>query len=186
MSADGQGLQRFRDRPRSADLDDAIDAAAIGQLAHLPIPIRRLGVVDHLGGPQRPEPLGFSAVAVVTITRAPKTRANCSAKTETPPNPESRPCRRRHSTVLVSATQAVTAARAGSRISRRRGGSAQARRQALPGPLSELARTRIRITFGPGRGSALDRRTIRRLWSKRETRSEERRVGKECRSRWSP
>jgi hypothetical protein len=70
---------------------------------------------------------------------------------------------------LVSATQAVTAARAGSRISRRRGGSAQARRQALPGPLSELARTRIRITFGPGRGSALDRRTIRRPWSKRET-----------------
>jgi hypothetical protein len=27
MSANGQGLQRFSDRPRSADLDDGIDMA---------------------------------------------------------------------------------------------------------------------------------------------------------------
>ena len=34
MSAHGQGLQRFRDRSRPADLDDTIDAAAIDKLAH--------------------------------------------------------------------------------------------------------------------------------------------------------
>src|SRR5712691_2077075 len=54
-----KGLQRFRDRSRSADLDDAIDAAAIGQFARRLVPIRRLGVVDHVGGPQRLEPLGL-------------------------------------------------------------------------------------------------------------------------------
>src|SRR5216684_8778649 len=59
MSADGQGLQRFRDRSRSADLDDAIDAAAIGQFARLLIPIRRLGIIDYLGGPQRLRSLGL-------------------------------------------------------------------------------------------------------------------------------
>src|SRR5258707_9476583 len=59
MSAYGQGLQRFRDRSWSADLDDAIDAAAIGQLTCLLVPIRRLGIIDHLGGPKRPKPLGL-------------------------------------------------------------------------------------------------------------------------------
>src|SRR5260370_6144529 len=53
----------------------------------------------------------FSAVEVVAITRAPKTRANCSAKTETPPEPWIRTVSpgvtRRWP---VSATQAVTAA----------------------------------------------------------------------------
>jgi hypothetical protein len=37
--------------------------------------------------------------------------------------------------------------------------------------VSEFGRTRIGICFGPGRGSSLDRRTIRRPWSKRETTS---------------
>src|SRR6266446_7195235 len=53
----------------------------------------------------------FSAVEVVAITRAPKTRANCRAKTETPPEP----CVKTVSPAVtrrcpVSATQAVTAA----------------------------------------------------------------------------
>src|SRR5437868_11896855 len=54
-----QSLQRHSDRPRPADLDGTIDAAAIGQLAHLRVPIGRLGVVDHIGSPQRLEPLGL-------------------------------------------------------------------------------------------------------------------------------
>src|ERR1700730_10620364 len=56
----------------------------------------------------------FSAVEVVAITRAPKTRANCSAKTETPPEPWIRtvsPAVTRR--WPVSATQAVTAAQGG-------------------------------------------------------------------------
>jgi hypothetical protein len=44
MSTHGQSLQRHRNRARPADLDDAIDTAAIGQLAHLCVPIGRLGV----------------------------------------------------------------------------------------------------------------------------------------------
>src|SRR3984893_16827196 len=59
MSAHGQGLEGHSDRPRPADLDDPIDATAIGQLARLLVPIRRLGVVDHVGIPQRLEPLGL-------------------------------------------------------------------------------------------------------------------------------
>jgi hypothetical protein len=59
MSANGQGLQRHRDRPRPADLDDAIDTAAIGQLTRLLVPIGRIGVVDHFRCTQRLEPLGF-------------------------------------------------------------------------------------------------------------------------------
>jgi hypothetical protein len=111
MPADGQGLQRFRDRSRSANLDDAIDAAAIGQFARLLIPIRRLGVVDYLGGPSTLSRSAFSAVEVVAITLAPKSWANCSAKTETPPEP----CVKTESPAVtrrcpVSATQAVTAA----------------------------------------------------------------------------
>src|SRR6266481_7905617 len=111
MPADGQGLQRLRDRSWSADLDDEIDAAAIGQLARLLIPIRRLGIIDHLGGPQRLEPFDLFHGRGRRITRASKTRANCSAKTETPPEP----CVKTVSPAvtrrwLVSATQAVTAA----------------------------------------------------------------------------
>jgi hypothetical protein len=53
----------------------------------------------------------FAAVEVVAIIRAPKTRANCSAKTETPPEP----CVKNVSPAVarrwpVSATHAVTAA----------------------------------------------------------------------------
>ena len=59
MSSHGQGLQRHHDRARPADLDDAIDATAIGQLVRLLVPIRRLGVVDHVGSPQRLEPFGL-------------------------------------------------------------------------------------------------------------------------------
>jgi hypothetical protein len=44
VSPHGQGLQRHRNRARPADLDDAIDAAAIGQLARLLVPIGRLAV----------------------------------------------------------------------------------------------------------------------------------------------
>ena len=56
--------------------------------------------------------LSLSAVEVVAITRAPSTLANCSAKTETPPEP----CVRTVSPAVtrrwpVSATQAVTAVR---------------------------------------------------------------------------
>ena len=87
MSPHSQRLQRHRDRPRPADLDDAIDAAAIGQLTRLRVPIRRFDVVDHLRCPQCLQPLGFSAVEVVAITRAPKIWANCRAKSETPPEP---------------------------------------------------------------------------------------------------
>src|ERR1700720_1447584 len=90
MSAHGQGLQRFRDRSRPTDLDDAIDAAAIGQLARLHVPIRRLGVVITSEAPSTLSRSAFSAVEVVAITRAPKTRANCSAKTATPPEPSIR------------------------------------------------------------------------------------------------
>ena len=63
MPANRQGLQRHCDRPRPADLDDTIDAEAIGQLAHLRVPIGRLGVVDHIGSPQRLEPLGLLRLA---------------------------------------------------------------------------------------------------------------------------
>ena len=59
MSPHSQRLQRHRDRPRPADLDDAIDAAAIGQLTRLRVPIRRFDVVDHLRCPQCLQPLGF-------------------------------------------------------------------------------------------------------------------------------
>src|SRR6516165_8969252 len=59
MSADGQGLQRHRDRPRPANLDNAIDATAIGQFTRLLVPIGRLDVVDHVGGPQCLEPLSL-------------------------------------------------------------------------------------------------------------------------------
>jgi hypothetical protein len=55
----GQDLQRFCDRSRSADLDNAIDAATIGQLARLLVPIRRLGIINHLGSPQCLESLGL-------------------------------------------------------------------------------------------------------------------------------
>jgi hypothetical protein len=41
VPAFAQGPQRHRDRPRPADLDDAVDAAAIGQLTRLRVPIRR-------------------------------------------------------------------------------------------------------------------------------------------------
>jgi len=58
-SAYRQGLQRHCDGSRPADLDNTIDAAAVGQLAHLRVPIGRLSVVDHIGSPQRFEPLGF-------------------------------------------------------------------------------------------------------------------------------
>jgi hypothetical protein len=46
MPADGQGFQRHRNRPRPTDLHDAGDPAALGQLAHLRVPVGRLGVVD--------------------------------------------------------------------------------------------------------------------------------------------
>jgi hypothetical protein len=59
MSADSQGAQRHRDRSWPADLDDAIDATAAGQLAHFCTPIGCLGVVDRIGGRQRLQPLTF-------------------------------------------------------------------------------------------------------------------------------
>ena len=55
MSAHGQSLQRHCNRSRSADLNDAIDAAGIGQLTHLLVPIRRLGIVDHLRCTKHPQ-----------------------------------------------------------------------------------------------------------------------------------
>ena len=73
MSPDDQGFQRHRDRPRPADLNDAVDTAAIGQLAHLRVPTGCLGVVDHFRAPSALRPSAFAAVEVVAITRAPKT-----------------------------------------------------------------------------------------------------------------
>ena len=53
--------QRHRDGSRPADLDDAIDTATIGQLTGLRVPVRRLGVVDHVRGAQSlPYPGGGS------------------------------------------------------------------------------------------------------------------------------
>jgi hypothetical protein len=79
VSTHGQGLERHRDRPRSADLDDTVDAAAISQLAHLLVQIWRLGVVDHIRGPECLSRSAFSAVEVVAITRAPKSLAEPQA-----------------------------------------------------------------------------------------------------------
>src|SRR6516165_4109700 len=59
MPADGQGLQRHRDRPRPANLDDAIDTAVAGELTRFLVPIRRLGVVDNFRRAHRLEPLGL-------------------------------------------------------------------------------------------------------------------------------
>src|SRR6266851_5156130 len=47
----GKGVQTMPPTP-----PDAVDSAAIGQLARLLVPTRGLGVVDHIGGPQRLEP----------------------------------------------------------------------------------------------------------------------------------
>jgi len=44
MSAHGQGLQRFRDRSRPTDLDDAIDAAASVNSRAFTSPIRAVSV----------------------------------------------------------------------------------------------------------------------------------------------
>jgi len=61
LEFDGQGAQRHRDGSRPADLDDAIDTATIGQLTGLRVPVRRLGVVDHVRGAQSlPYPGGGS------------------------------------------------------------------------------------------------------------------------------
>ena len=61
LEIDGQGAQRHRDGSRPADLDDAIDTATIGQLTGLRVPVRRLGVVDHVRGAQSlPYPGGGS------------------------------------------------------------------------------------------------------------------------------
>src|ERR1700680_2367 len=55
--------------------------------AHRPGLQRLLGVVITSEAPSPLSRSAFSAVEVVAITRAPKIRANCSAKTETPPEP---------------------------------------------------------------------------------------------------
>jgi hypothetical protein len=157
---------------RPADLDDAIDAAAAGQLARLLVPIRRLGIIDHFGGPQRLEPLGFFRCRGRRDHSGTRKLGELQRKDRNAPRtlPQDRVAGG-HSTVVGQCDPGDHRGASRSRISRRGGGSAQARRQALPGPLSELARTRVRIPFGPGRGSSLDPRTIHRPWSKHETTS---------------
>ena len=59
-------------------------------------------------------------------------------------------------------------------------------RKALEAGVNQLADT-VRVTLGPkGRNVVLDKSFGAPLITNDGVRSEERRVGKECRSRWSP
>ena len=55
VAADAAGAQRLRQRLRSADLDDVVDASSTGDLGHRASPLRLRAVVDQVIGAESPQ-----------------------------------------------------------------------------------------------------------------------------------
>src|SRR5215831_13393539 len=111
MSTNRQGPQRHCDCPWPADLNNTIDATALGEFARFLIPAGRFGVVDHVCGSQGLQPYSF--LGCCGRRDHPGAQELGELQREDPHTPEPRVRTVSPAVTLrwpVSATQAVTAA----------------------------------------------------------------------------